>query len=1021
MRTLARTRKRPGSLTAGLVGMRWSNPATWGGTLPTAGDVVVVPAGQTIILDVPGALALSVEVQGTLRADPALDVGLTAGHVVVGSTGVLEIGTEAAPYTRKATLTFDGGEAGRAIRYVTYLVGSSGAGNGKLAGYFTSGATAEETITVTFSSATAFTVSGSVSGALGAGTVGTLFNNKVRFTATAGGTPWANGHTVTLGLKRMGFTNNGVGRSLQVEPGGKLSLIGVPPAFTRTKLNAHAANGNTAFTLADAVGWAPSDEIVIGPSDWYGTGPGASQKLTVASVAGTTLNTTTGISSSRWGLLQYATNAGMSLTPGTFTKPHADVPEVLDERAPVINLTRNIVLQGANDSAWASTGFGFHGMAMGQASEVRLNGVEIRRCGQGGALGRYPWHEHMPSFGGQPGGNLSLPSDGTFLGALDPTKRYIKNCSIHSSSNRALTIHGAHGFVADGNVIFDIKGHAVMLEEGPEMGNTITNNVVLKVRLPATFGQFDEFFNLTMGEDRDIRIVTGIWLSNPNNTVTGNTTADCYGPGWWNVAQMANFGLCVDVPGTPVHQRVGNINGNTSHSNFDVGFNNVGRVTDARVVGTGISPWEPRDNDGPSGNLVVDFELADQRIWKNQGGYNNRVSVPRYKRWLQADNGGRDFFGTTNPAFVSFAEHILGVGLSLNQVTPYAYVRSNAQGREYPWAAARSHFATYHGTLAERDSVVINYPYENAALDPTNTIYTGAVGNNEVGGGVFGRDDLYISPVDNSLAFTSNVVRINCATNDYTSKNVNTAGGWARNGNVTFADCIIDAATGPAGKPYWIKNELFLTSGIGDLVDAQSAADNNGKWTATKFMGVLDLLPDWWALVASSIYQPIGSTVIDRLQSDGSTIIATKQWPLKGDSSGYLGSWRHWAFASGGIYRVTFAALYANGPYGPPLTSLSTTIHFLSDSAHSVTLGLPWGGASLPATKRYTTIGGNTGNNGRREFAGVANFAAVRDGTAGTECWLDTTNKTLWLKLKGGLNTQLVPNRYDDIQLELVA
>jgi hypothetical protein len=63
-----------------------------------------------------------------------------------------------------------------------------GTGNGTIDAHGGSASVAE-VITVTFTSATAFNVSGSISGALGSGTVGTLFtNSKAVLTITAGGT-----------------------------------------------------------------------------------------------------------------------------------------------------------------------------------------------------------------------------------------------------------------------------------------------------------------------------------------------------------------------------------------------------------------------------------------------------------------------------------------------------------------------------------------------------------------------------------------------------------------------------------------------------------------------------------------------------------------------------------------------------------------------------------------------------------------------------------------------------------------
>jgi hypothetical protein len=69
----------------------------------------------------------------------------------------------------------------------------TGAGNGAIDAHGGSAGVAE-TITVTFTSATAFGVVGSVSGSLGTGVVGTLFaSTKANLTITAGGTPFSSG------------------------------------------------------------------------------------------------------------------------------------------------------------------------------------------------------------------------------------------------------------------------------------------------------------------------------------------------------------------------------------------------------------------------------------------------------------------------------------------------------------------------------------------------------------------------------------------------------------------------------------------------------------------------------------------------------------------------------------------------------------------------------------------------------------------------------------------------------------
>ena len=83
---------------------RWSDPATWPDRrVPRAGDRVTIAAGQEVILDVsPPALA-SLSIDGKLTFANNADLELTTEWVMLH--GELEIGTEARPHTRRATIT----------------------------------------------------------------------------------------------------------------------------------------------------------------------------------------------------------------------------------------------------------------------------------------------------------------------------------------------------------------------------------------------------------------------------------------------------------------------------------------------------------------------------------------------------------------------------------------------------------------------------------------------------------------------------------------------------------------------------------------------------------------------------------------------------------------------------------------------------------------------------------------------------------------------------------------------------
>ncbi|GGJ63660.1 G8 domain-containing protein [Deinococcus aquiradiocola] len=85
---------------------RWSDPASWpGGKVPVQGDRVSVPAGVSMLLDVsPPALAgLTVPGGSALTFADTGDLTLSTDWIML--EGTLTIGTEAAPYTHRATIT----------------------------------------------------------------------------------------------------------------------------------------------------------------------------------------------------------------------------------------------------------------------------------------------------------------------------------------------------------------------------------------------------------------------------------------------------------------------------------------------------------------------------------------------------------------------------------------------------------------------------------------------------------------------------------------------------------------------------------------------------------------------------------------------------------------------------------------------------------------------------------------------------------------------------------------------------
>ena len=56
------------------------------------------------------------------------------------------------------------------------------------------------------------------------------------------------------------------------------------------------------------------------------------------------------------------------------------------------------------------------------------------------------------------------------------------NCSIHHANNRAIAVHGVSELRVMWNVLLDIRGHAIFIEDGTETRNVIAYNLVSIVR-----------------------------------------------------------------------------------------------------------------------------------------------------------------------------------------------------------------------------------------------------------------------------------------------------------------------------------------------------------------------------------------------------------------------------------------------------------------------------------------------------------------------------------------------------------
>ena len=90
---------------------RWNSIWTWGGTgTPLAGELIVITAGQTILLDTSTPILAFLLIDGgkVMYDREANGLNLQANYILIINGGTLEIGTEEEPYLNEASITMHG-------------------------------------------------------------------------------------------------------------------------------------------------------------------------------------------------------------------------------------------------------------------------------------------------------------------------------------------------------------------------------------------------------------------------------------------------------------------------------------------------------------------------------------------------------------------------------------------------------------------------------------------------------------------------------------------------------------------------------------------------------------------------------------------------------------------------------------------------------------------------------------------------------------------------------------------------
>lgn len=841
----------------------WSDPETWGGTLPEEGDDITI--SEKVLLDISATPQLgSVVINGQLAFD-RIDAQLSAENIVVN--GALQIGSREQPFEQKATITITGTD------------------------------------------------------------------------------------------------NSEEGNDRGIMVNGTLELHGATPDIVWTKINQDLALGDQNVELIDHVTWEAGGEIIMAPTDYFEAGgrTAVTQKTTLTEVSGSSITTSEGSNSYRWGRLQYATPTGLSLDESAARVeppiPNSEsdyTPTILDERAEVGYLTRNIVIESTDDGLWRSDGFGVHIMIM-PTGVAHVDGIEIKRGGQRGHLRRYPWHWHNLSYT-----DLQYTSDAT--------GQYFNNSVVNESKNRGIVIHGTNGVEVRNNIVYHIEGHGVFTEDAVERRNLIDHNLVLHIRPPVWGTQLKNHEQVSLHDGG----ASGFWLSNPDNIVTNNTVADSRAFGFWLAFPTQAWGDHIGYLHPdgfiyqPHRESFDTFEGNTAHSNrlrgvmLDLAeINNEGDVGGVQYASTsnGQDPSWPFE-------FLEYFTVSNCVVYKNgHNGFWDRSTRPITRGFVSADNCGRSFAGAGNNGLI---EQSLVIGTSLNH-------GMNGTGREALGDAdfydsnlgfAPSAFATYHHTFVMKDNIVMEFPLVAGERS-----------------GVFASEDYYIRSVEKGHVRNTN------------NRIINSHPGYkatAPYNYFTFSSAIWDA-NGYWGNQgdYFVYDDPFLTFGkevsqVGDGANATGGVMVSGPFYGFRgfiLFGEGDVLPqnrpyfDLWAIHISRLDHDLNEVAAWNVAE------AQPEWTLQ--------HMRDFATSPEGIYELSFPG--HNLP-----TDFSMLVDNMLEPTDQQLMSIEFDGTITDinvGTRSY--LPGEV-------YTEVGSFSEVRNSDGGVY-WQDSTNDKIWVMLRGGV------------------
>jgi len=544
-----------------------------------------------------------------------------------------------------------------------------------------------------------------------------------------------NGASVSTSNARYGAFYK---RFLGSTGGGTISIRGRKMARTwsllATTSSKNVTNTTVTMTLmhdAAAMGWQRGDRVVV--ASMAPLSQGTAMQGNIIELLGNTIIVTSAATMST------STSVKIALSPsGT----------VVLQSPEVINLSRSIVITGddftheacdpglvdASRGCMCDAGIGrsictvgLHVLYSGSGSGIDKNGkmrienTRIEKCGQRGIMGKYCLHFHYANV--CPG-------------------CVFRGNAVEFGQQRGIVVHETHAATVEANVLSDVRGAGIYIEDGNEMYNKIIYNVVI---CPWSMGSAMHGGCTVPGTDNaqaDTALnQAGLWSLTPSNYVVGNRFANSFNGMFYDFG-VGRGGAWGKVD-TRFSSDMGRLEGNTFHGHGRFGtyilvyspkWGCVSNISDNGFLGEEAAEWCRDDAVGRSVLLLnnVDYgnafaggynmndvqirghvalENLNNLYWKETANFADGVSAHISGGWYSDGNLALpDMAGfiIENTVFTGLAQletnHHCNVGVTGFLCMP-TYILSNVS-----WHSTASPWVTWHEEANHWGGIIVEAP-----------------------------------------------------------------------------------------------------------------------------------------------------------------------------------------------------------------------------------------------------------------------------------------------------------------------